>query len=210
MGPSGPHDAPIGGLRPGVRRSMLSSVVRGSRLVRVLVGIAVAVLAVALAVSAFAPGRARAQRHPAATLSGLESGVLEQINRFRLAHHLAALQLSPRLTDAARQHSLQMGADGYFAHTSADGSAFWKRIERYYGSEGWGYWSVGENLLWSSPGVSAERALSLWLASPEHRRNLMTARWRDIGVSAVHVTAAPGVFHGLDVTIVTTDFGVRR
>jgi len=26
----------------------------------------------------------------------------------------------------------------------------------------------------------------------------------------VHATAAPGVFKGLDVTIVTTDFGARR
>ena len=48
------------------------------------------------------------------------------------------------------------------------------------------------------------------MASPEHRANILTARWREIGVSAVHVAAAPGVYHGLDVTIVTTDFGVRR
>ena len=52
--------------------------------------------------------------------------------------------------------------------------------------------------------------MQLWLNSPEHKANLLTARWREIGVSAVHVTAAPGAFHGLDVTIVTTDFGVRR
>ena len=30
------------------------------------------------------------------------------------------------------------------------------------------------------------------------------------GVAAVHQAAAPGVYKGLDVTIVTTDFGVRR
>jgi hypothetical protein len=29
-------------------------------------------------------------------------------------------------------------------------------------------------------------------------------------VSAVHVARAPGAFHGLGVTIITTDFGVRR
>jgi hypothetical protein len=38
----------------------------------------------------------------------------------------------------------------------------------------------------------------------------MNPRWREIGVSAVHENAAPGVYKGLDVTIVTTDFGVRR
>jgi len=46
--------------------------------------------------------------------------------------------------------------------------------------------------------------------SPEHRANILTARWREIGVSAVHLAAAPGAFKGLEVTIITTDFGVRH
>jgi uncharacterized protein YkwD len=52
--------------------------------------------------------------------------------------------------------------------------------------------------------------MQLWIGSPEHRRNLMTSRWRDLGVSAVTVPAAGGVFGGRQVTIITTDFGVRR
>jgi uncharacterized protein YkwD len=52
--------------------------------------------------------------------------------------------------------------------------------------------------------------LAMWIASPEHLRNLLTARWREIGISAVHVSSAPGVFQGQSVTIVTTDFGVRK
>src|SRR5205085_7332242 len=119
-------------------------------------------------------------------------------------------RLNLRLTAAARAHSRQMAKDGYFAHSSADGSSFWRRIQRFYVSTPWRYWSVGENLLWSSPDIDAGGALKLWLNSPEHRANLMNARWREIGVSAVHATQAGGVFHGLDVTIVTTDFGVRR
>ena len=103
-----------------------------------------------------------------------------------------------------------MAAQGYFAHESADGSAFWKRIQRFYTSSPWRSWSVGENLLWSSPDVDAQGALQLWLNSPEHRANLLAPSWREIGVSALHVAAAPGTFHGLDVTIVTTDFGVRH
>jgi uncharacterized protein YkwD len=46
--------------------------------------------------------------------------------------------------------------------------------------------------------------------SPEHRANILTPRWREIGISAVHVASAPGTFKGLEVTIITTDFGVRR
>jgi uncharacterized protein YkwD len=103
-----------------------------------------------------------------------------------------------------------MGADGYFKHASHDGTAFWKRIGRWYGQDGFHYWSVGENLLWSSPDVDPAAAMQLWMHSPEHRANILTARWREIGVSAVHLTAAPGTYKGLEVTIITTDFGFRH
>jgi uncharacterized protein YkwD len=169
------------------------------------VGVAVALAAAVVAAAAVAaPGR------PAVALSPLERGVLADINAFRASHHLATLRLSTQLTAAALAHTQEMASDGYFAHESADGSAFWKRIRGFYESTPWSYWSVGENLLWSSPDVDASGALQLWLRSPEHRANLMNPRWREIGVAAVHATAAPGAFHGLDVTLVTTDFGVRR
>ena len=103
-----------------------------------------------------------------------------------------------------------MGNAGYFGHSSADGTAFWRRIKHYYGSRSYRFWSVGENLLWAAPSVAAKEALAMWIASPEHLRNLLTARWREIGISAVHVSSAPGVFQGQSVTIVTTDFGVRK
>ena len=164
----------------------------------------------ALFAASTALGAPAQPRQPASSLSGLEQGVLVDINAFRSAHHLVPLRLSSALTQAARQHSQQMASDGYFAHESADGSAFWKRIQRFYTSSPFRYWSVGENLLWSSPDVDPQGALKLWLGSPEHRANLMNARWREIGVSAIHVAAAPGTYNGLDVTIVTTDFGVRH
>jgi uncharacterized protein YkwD len=165
-----------------------------------------AVLVAALGAS----GAGAAPRTPAAALSPLESSVLGDINAFRAQHGLARLSLSHQLTLAAESHSEQMAKDGYFAHESADGSPFWQRVQVFYGSSAWRYWAVGENLLWSSPDVDGKRALDMWLASPEHRKNLMNPRWREIGVSAVHASAAPGVYKGLPVTIVTTDFGVRH
>lgn len=144
------------------------------------------------------------------SLRTLNHEVLAAVNNFRAAHGLGKLHESRALDRSARQHSLEMGKDGYFAHPSANGTSFWKRIRHYYVARHYAYWSVGENLLWSSPDVSAGKALQMWLASPEHRANLMNPHWREIGVAAVHVTAAPGVYKGLDVTIVTTDFGVRH
>lgn len=144
------------------------------------------------------------------SVPALNRQVLAAVNRFRAAHGLVPLRESAALDRSARQHSLEMGKDGYFGHSSADGTSFWRRIQQYYGSRNRAYWSVGENLLWAAPSVSAGHAMKLWIASPEHLRNLMSAQWREIGVSAVHVLRAPGVFHGLGVTIITTDFGVRR
>ncbi|HZT85857.1 MAG TPA: CAP domain-containing protein [Gaiellaceae bacterium] len=169
-----------------------------------------AVLAAALAAAGLLAASAFATSRSEQSLPALNRQVLAAVNRFRVAHGLVALRESEALDRAARRHSLEMGRDGYFGHASADGTAFWRRIRQYYKAGGYSLWSVGENLLWVAPGVSAGRAMKLWIASPEHLRNLLGSQWRQIGVSAVRVPRAPGVFHGLRVTIVTTDFGVRR
>jgi len=102
-----------------------------------------------------------------------------------------------------------MAQDSYFAHESPGGRPFWLRLRHYYHENGYSYWAVGENLLWRAPTVSAGRALQLWIASPPHLKNLETAKWRELGVSAVSVADAAGVYGRQRVTIITTDFGVR-
>ncbi len=156
-----------------------------------------------------APAGATGQR-PASATSALEQDVLANINQLRLQHGLVALRLSSKLAAAARSHSTEMAQRGYFGHDSANGTSFDKRISRFYSLGGKHYWSVGENLLWSSPDVSASGALDMWLNSPEHKKILLTRSWREIGLAAVHVRSAPGSYGGREVTIVTADFGVRR
>ena len=170
-----------------------------------LVGLVVSVCSLWLVASP-----AGATDRPATALGTLEQGVLSSINALRSERGLAPLRFSSRLSAAARAHTKDMAARGYFSHTSANGSSFDRRIARFYPMGKSRYWSVGENLLWSSPDVSPERALEMWLNSPEHKKNMLSAKWREIGLSAVHVTTAPGTFSGREVTIVTTDFGVRR
>lgn len=143
-------------------------------------------------------------------LSSLDAGILQQLNFIRSQHGLTPLHLNAELTQAAIEHSDEMAQDGYFEHSSADGTAFWRRIARFYPSSDAAYWSVGENLLWSSPGVAPSAAMQLWMNSPEHRANILAARWREVGVAAVHIVHARGTFGNRAVTIITTDFGVRR
>ena len=177
---------------------------RSTRLLPVLALVAMLAVLVLPAAATSSPS------HSSVALSSLESGVLQQLNAIRVEHHLVPLKLSSRLTVASRQHSTEMGEDGYFDHSSHDGTAFWKRIDHWYSQTGFRYWSVGENLLWSSPNVDPSRALDLWMHSPEHRANILAPQWREIGVSAAHFAAAPGTYGGLPVTIITTDFGVRH
>jgi uncharacterized protein YkwD len=167
-----------------------------------------AVSAVALWSAASPAGAVPGSR--AVPTQSLESGVLASLNAFRREHGLGALRLSAALSRAARQHSMEMAARGYFSHDSANGSSFDKRIARFYPMGYHRYWSVGENLLWSSPDVDAGRALTMWINSPEHKANMLNRRWKEIGLSAVHSPSAPGTYSGQPVTIVTTDFGVRR
>ena len=176
----------------------------GARALRLVIAVAVLATTGLLAASAFATS------HSERNLRTLNREVLAAVNKFRAAHGLVRLRESSALDRSARRHSLEMGRLGYFGHSSADGTVFWRRIRHYYRSRSYSYWSVGENLLWAAPAVSAGGAMKLWIASPEHLRNLLSPQWRQIGVSAVRVVSAPGVFDGQRVTIITTDFGVRR
>ena len=156
-----------------------------------------------------APAQATAER-PAIVPHLLERGVLTEVNALRRQHGLVPLRRSSGLAAAARQHSTEMANRGYFGHRSADGSSFDRRIARFYPRAGYRYWAVGENLLYSTSSLDAARALDMWLNSPDHRRIILKARWREFGLGAVQVVSAPGVYGGRAVTIVTTDFGVRR
>jgi len=178
---------------------------RGRSIVQLLL---LAVSAVALWSAASPAGATPGSE--AVRMQSLETGVLASLNAFRKEHGLGPLRLSPSLSRAARQHSMEMAERGYFAHDSANGSTFDKRIARFYPMGFHRYWSVGENLLWSSPDVDASRALTMWINSPEHKANMLNRRWREIGLSAVHSSSAPGTYAGRPVTIVTTDFGIRR
>jgi uncharacterized protein YkwD len=140
----------------------------------------------------------------------LEQGVAVQVNKFRAAQGLPPLQTSPQLKAAAQAHSFELADKGYFSHASGDGGSFWERLKRFYPVGGSQFWSVGENLYWSSEGHSASFVIHRWLTSPEHRRVLERKKWREMGVSAIWVQRAPGVYGGRDVAIVTVDFGVRR
>jgi uncharacterized protein YkwD len=162
----------------------------------------VAALAVAAPVST-AAGNA-VQRE-----ASLERSIVDRINVIRAGHGLRPLALSTRLRAAAVVHTRSLANRGIFQHESPDGSPFHERVGRYYGTEGFRSWAVGENLVFNSAPLDAERAVKAWLDSPPHRKNLLSPGWREIGVGALLVRNAPGIYRGGTVVIATADFGTR-
>jgi uncharacterized protein YkwD len=173
-------------------------------------GLRFALVCAVLVATTFLAASARASSRSETSLQTLNRKVLASVNRFRASHGLVALRESAALDRAARRHSLEMGRVGYFGHDSAGGTQFWQRIRHFYPARGYSYWAAGENLVWASPSLRAGGAMRLWISSPPHLANLLSHRWRQIGISAVGVVSAPGVYGGRHVTIITTDFGVRH
>jgi uncharacterized protein YkwD len=166
-------------------------------------------LAVSLGLCVATSAGARSDEAHASALRPLERSVLIEMNALRRQRGLVPLRLSAGLAAAARRHSMEMANRSYFGHNSVSGEVFSRRIAHFYPIGAHSFWSVGENLLWSSAELNGAAALNVWLNSPEHRAIMLSARWRDVGVGAVYTRSATGVYGGRDVTIVTADFGVR-
>jgi uncharacterized protein YkwD len=153
-----------------------------------------------------APGAAST---PTERLGQLDQQVLAEVNRTRAARGLQRLVISSGLQRAAEAHSRQMLDRGFFAHDTPGGLTFGKRIRNYYPADGFATWSAGENLLYGGLGITAEAAVKAWLRSPEHRENMLSPTWREVGVASLRASVAGGTFGGRATLVVTMDFGAR-
>jgi uncharacterized protein YkwD len=132
-----------------------------------------------------------------AGVSSEETRILDLVNVERAKAGRAALKLSGRLAVAARGHSYDMALRHYFSHSSADGVSPEQRIR----GSGIDYSEIGENIYmedYPDHGRLAERALEGWLASPGHRKNMLSPVFNETGVGLAR--AADGT------TYVTQDF----
>jgi uncharacterized protein YkwD len=149
-----------------------------------------------LAAAAIAASILVGQAHGAG-LRRSEASLLSVMNQVRVAHGVRPLQLDYRLERAAREHSNTMLRTQSLFH-----GAFAARIR----AVGVKAPCVGENLAWGVGSLSRARAIvSMWLASPEHRANLLRPGYRIVGVGAPRGTFG-GYAHAL---VVTADFAGR-
>jgi uncharacterized protein YkwD len=138
--------------------------------------------------------------------------LVSRINQVRADHHLPALTVVSRLTDAATRHANNMASRGYFRHElRKDGKwvAFGTWIRWYWPGPDYASWTAGENLAWGAPDATPAQVINWWMNSPGHRANLLGS-WENVGVSIVHVSNPGGFYRTYSqVTIVAAEFGKR-
>ena len=143
---------------------------------------------VALCLSAFlalvlicllaAPSAALSVAAPA--LAPEERALCQLINRLRTQGGAPPLRVSPTLTNAARWHSGDMARHDRFDHVDSRGREFDSRIRSF----GYSGATMGENLA-----AGAEDALTTFRVlknSPQHRRNMLRAKLKVIGVGRAY------------------------
>lgn len=109
------------------------------------------------------------------TLS-MAAQVLERTNAFRAENGQAPLSLNAELTAAAQAYAERMAAEGFFSHTSPDGTTVGERIT----DAGYNWRTYGENIAYGY--ASADAVMQGWIGSAGHRANLLNAGFKDLGV----------------------------
>jgi uncharacterized membrane protein required for colicin V production len=107
-----------------------------------------------------------------------EAKMLELLNAERAKAGLNPLVADDRLRDVARQHSQEMFRLGYFAHISPTDGSPADRLKR----SGIAFATAGENLAYAP---TVEVAHSGLMASPGHRRNILTPEFTRVGIGVV-------------------------
>jgi MYXO-CTERM domain-containing protein len=84
------------------------------------------------------------------------------------------------LNDASRFHTTDMVDNGFFSHSSSDGTSFFERVSRYYGESGY----VGENIA-SGYGDTYAAVFYGWMCSDGHRENIMRPDYDELGTGVI-------------------------
>jgi uncharacterized protein YkwD len=152
------------------------------RFPRILIALTIALLA--------APATAGAQECanttvvPAAeNLGAVRGAILCLTNAQRARHGLQPLRTNPQLQRGAGARVDDMVETGYYAHTSPAGVPFDRPLERAgYGRHAT-HIDMSENLGQATGDFSsAADLIDGWMASPDHRANLLRPTYRDAGI----------------------------
>ncbi len=126
------------------------------------------------------------------------SALLAATNSRRLTEKQPTLTLDPQLTAAAQAKAEDMAQANYWAHTSPTGKTPWAFIA----ASGYQYQTAGENLAYGF--ANAEDTVTGWMNSPEHRDNILSSTYQNVGFG---VASSPNYQGQGPETIVVAEYG---
>ena len=126
------------------------------------------------------------------------SEVIRLTNEKRSQAGLLPLTENPTLSAAAQAKGADMLNRDYWAHIAPDGTQPWK----FFIDFGYKYRYAGENLARDFSNPSS--AVDAWMASPTHKENLLSSKYKEIGIAVIE-----GDLAGVDTTIIVQFFGSK-
>ncbi len=159
---------------------------------KALTAYAVAIILVKVVVS----GAAFVYPGPSSTSDLTQGQVIKLTNAARTNNKLKTLATNASLNAGAQLKANDMLSKQYFAHVSPTKVTPWY----WFKKAGYNYSAAGENL--AIDFTTSEDVVEAWLASASHRKNLLSAQYKDIGVAV-----ATGNMNGMSSTVVVQFFG---
>jgi uncharacterized protein YkwD len=129
--------------------------------------------------------------------AALEARILDLTNAQRNSVGLPPLTLSPQLQGSADGYSQILASGNCFEHTCGPVPSL---IDRDTAAGYVGWTSIGENL--AGGYMTPESVMDAWMGSPDHRSNILSSAYTDVGIS---VTSGSSRF----VVCWAVEFGTR-
>jgi len=156
----------------------------------------ISILAIILVIEAFSIAQPVFFQRTDLFASILQNVLINETNTSRQSENVFPLKENPLLDAAAQMKAEDMASKGYFAHVSPQGLTPWY----WMGQVGYNYTYAGENLAINFS--DSEDVIKAWLNSPDHRENLLSQHFTEIGIAT-----ARGTYEGKDTTFIVQMFG---
>jgi len=144
------------------------------------------------------------------TIDRVRGAILCLLNEHRTQAGRQRLSASPPLDRSAGAHSRDMIAHHYLAHEREGRPSLASRVQAGGYFEGAATALFSENIgVAPVGGATARRLVDAWLASSDHRANVLHPMFADLGVGAALAPPDGAFYPQHSALVVTTDFGQR-
>ena len=145
-------------------------------------------------------------RHPTQNVLSYATGLSEQqllsdTNSARISNSARSLKLNQKLIEAAQAKANDMALRNYWSHNTPAGNPPWVFVS----AQNYQYDKIGENL--AAGFDDAQSTINGWMASPEHRENMLDTAYTDVGFGFANNPDYSSTGKGGPMTIVVAFYG---